>query len=80
MKALNGSIMRGPANMPAPDKAEVLLKSAVAIREKRSGEYSKDLVKSLNDYADFLRKNGRETEARHLDARIKLIQTHQTEE
>ncbi len=63
-----------------PDKAEVLLKSAIAIREKRSGEYSKDLVQSLNDYASFLRKNGRETEARHLDARVKLILTHQTDE
>jgi tetratricopeptide (TPR) repeat protein len=59
-----------------PDKAEVLLKSAIAIRERRFGEYSKELEKSLEDYAYFLRKNGRDTEARHLDARIKLIQNH----
>jgi len=62
-----------------PDKAEVLLKSASAIREKRFGEYSKQLEQSLNDYASFLRKNGRDTEARHLDARIKLIHDHQSE-
>lgn len=62
-----------------PDKAEVLLKSAAAIREKRFGEYSKELEQSLRDYGVFLRKNGRETEARHLDARIRLIQTHQAE-
>ncbi len=62
-----------------PDKAEVLLKSALAIRERRFGEYSQELEQSLNDYAVFLRKNGRETEARHLDARIKLIQNHRIE-
>ncbi|MBX3073973.1 tetratricopeptide repeat protein [Candidatus Obscuribacterales bacterium] len=62
-----------------PDKAEVLLKSAIAIRERRFGEYSKELEKSLGDYAYFLRKNGRDTEARHLDARIKLIQSHVSE-
>lgn len=59
-----------------PDKAEVLLKSAIAIRERRFGEYSKELEKSLGDYAYFLRQNNRDTEARHLDARIKLIQNH----
>lgn len=63
-----------------PDKAEVLLKSAAAIREKRFGEYSKEFEQSLKDYSVFLRKNGRDTEARQLDARMKLIQTHQTEQ
>jgi hypothetical protein len=62
-----------------PDKAEVLLKSAISIRERRFGEYSKELERSLDDYANFLRKNGRDTEARHLDARIKLIQNHVAE-
>ncbi|MDZ4838271.1 MAG: tetratricopeptide repeat protein [Candidatus Melainabacteria bacterium] len=62
-----------------PDSAEVLLKNAVAIRERRFGEYSRELVQSLNDYGLFLKKNGRDTEARHLDARIKLIQNHSAE-
>lgn len=59
-----------------PDKAEVLLKNAILIREKRFGEYSPQLEQSLNDYAIFLRRNGRDTEARHLYARIKLIHSH----
>lgn len=62
-----------------PAKAEVLLKSAITIRERRSGKYSKELQQSLNDYASFLQKVGRETEARHLHARVKLIHDHQSE-
>ncbi len=62
-----------------PDKAEVLLKHAIAIREHRFGHYSKELEDSLKEYAVFLRRNGRDTEARHLDARIKLIHAHESE-
>ncbi len=62
-----------------PDKSEVLLKHAIAIREHRYGHYSRELEASLKDYAEFLRRNSRDTEARHLDARIKLIHAHESE-
>ena len=56
-----------------PDKAEVILKSALAIVEQSYGPDSKETVASLKNYARFLRSNGRTAEASTLETRADQI-------
>ena len=63
-----------------PDKAELVLKQAISIREKTAGQYSSELMQSLEEYSRFLKKTERATEARLIDARIETIKERQKTE
>lgn len=58
-----------------PDKAEVLLKHALKTNERAFGPHSSQNAECLEQYAEFLRKLKRNTEARQLDVRAKNIRS-----
>jgi tetratricopeptide (TPR) repeat protein len=57
------------------DKAEVLFKRALAIKEKSFGAEDARLIPNLENYGQFLRLNSRSTEADSLEERAKSIAT-----
>lgn len=58
-----------------PDKAEVLLKHALKVNERAFGAQSPRNADCLEQYAEFLRKLKRNTEARQYDQRAKNIRS-----
>lgn len=58
-----------------PDKAEVLLKHALKVNERAFGAQSPQNAECIEQYAEFLRKLNRNSEARQLDLRAKNIRS-----
>jgi len=56
-----------------PDKSEVLFKRALKIKESAYGADDERVAQALDDYARFLRKENRGTEASALEQRAKTI-------
>ena len=56
-----------------PDKSEVLFKRALRIKESAYGADDERVAQVLDDYARFLRKENRATEATGLEQRAKTI-------
>ncbi len=57
-----------------------LLVQVPAIREKALGPEHPNVAQSLENYADVLRKTGRDAEVRKLEARAKAIRAKHTEQ
>ncbi|HEY9733000.1 MAG TPA: tetratricopeptide repeat protein [Drouetiella sp.] len=58
-----------------PDKAEVLFKRALKIKETTYGGDDERVARALDDYARFLRKENRSTEASSLEQRARTIRS-----
>ncbi|MFX7752053.1 tetratricopeptide repeat protein, partial [Acinetobacter baumannii] len=58
-----------------PDKAEVLFKRALKIRERNLGANDPSVATLLLQYAKFLRLNDRDTEAEVLETRARSIRS-----
>jgi hypothetical protein len=56
-----------------PDKAEVLFKRALLLKQKAYGSDDARVAEVLELYAKFLRKNDRLVEANDLEARARTI-------
>ena len=56
-----------------PDQAEILHKQFLSVMEKAHGDRSRELLPGIDQYADFLRKNSRHSEASVLDSRLDQI-------
>ena len=75
-----------PAPLPNPAEAAVgagaepLYKRSLVVREKALGLDHPDVAQSLENYADLLRKTGRDDEAKELEARAKAIRSKHAKE
>jgi tetratricopeptide (TPR) repeat protein len=58
-----------------PDKSEILFKRAVRIKESAYGADDERVAQALDDYARFLRKENRGTEASTIEQRARTIRT-----
>jgi tetratricopeptide (TPR) repeat protein len=56
-----------------PEKAEILLKRALAIREQAYGKDDPRVAESLDTYAKFLRRHQRHSEASAIETRARNI-------
>ncbi len=66
--------------LPRGSWSLALLVQVPAIREKALGPEHPNVAQSLENYADFLRKTGRDAEVRKLGARAKAIRAKHTEQ
>ncbi|HEY9791203.1 MAG TPA: tetratricopeptide repeat protein [Candidatus Obscuribacterales bacterium] len=65
-----------PQQLSQWDKAEVLLKRAVALCQKRPGKDNADLIAALQSYANMLRSASQRDRAEPIEERITALKAH----